>query len=290
MSDLKLVVVDYKRPELYFKGFYSDAQVGSYGFQLQRMFDFNNAIQGEYMVLYLEDKPFMQIHVDRSNSFRILTKPNFARDTDQETIDKYLIEGYGLVLDQLKEFYEYSPSRLKFEIEIDSNEPKYSDLLSFLETRGFSLTDRFYNYSFGLDDYSAENQEFEATPFGELEIQQRFDLLSEYIPRSTHIDKERFYQDYLELDSLTERLWKLYKVDGETIGFVLYGVDSGFMKTSSIHEIRAFNENNKDILSDIALNELKFIATEHKSQRLKIKASEGYFSKLFPIFEESLLS
>ncbi|PID27125.1 MAG: hypothetical protein CR982_06650 [Candidatus Cloacimonadota bacterium] len=290
MSKLDILIIDYKKPELYFKGFYNDAQVGSYGFQLQRMFDFNNAIQGEYMVVSLDNKPFMQIHVERTNSFRVLTKPNFAIDIEKETIDKYILEGYKLILDHLKEFYDFTPSRLKFEIEIDNNCLNYNEVLEFLKERGYKVIEKFNNYLLSIDSLDPKPLDYDSILFSDLEIEKRFDLLYQYCPKADGIEKDRFYQDYLEQDTIAEELWKLYKINDVEIGFILYGVDSGFMKTTSILEIRSFDKKNNDLLSNIGLNEVYSIAKEYGSNRIKIKSSKDYFKDLEPMFEESVLS
>ncbi|MBN1969411.1 MAG: hypothetical protein JXR48_15360 [Candidatus Delongbacteria bacterium] len=273
MAQIELLVIDHKNSDDYFRGFYSEAQIPSYSFQLQRMFDFGNAIIGEYLVVKIDNKPFMQFHVIRTNSSRIIENPLIAKDVSDDFVSKYFENSLDLIFDNLFDFYEYSPSPLPLFFH-NSNETKFSELFQkVIDTRGSLFVEDKFIYKGKTSELATFNIEYSIDYITSLPLEKRYDLVSN-LPTSESFQIEKFYQDLIETGEYGEQNWRIIKIDNKFSGFALFTINKTLYSECDLFEIYREPLVDKVMFYSALFNELSKISQENELKYFKIASSE----------------
>ena len=114
---MELKIIRHKTAIEFFEGFYPEEQVGSYAYQLERMFEQGSAVEGDYFVVTYNRKPLLVLEIFRNNTRRILEKmPMIA--VGVKINSKEYVKALTLIFDYLSEDEIYGNVQKKLEIAI----------------------------------------------------------------------------------------------------------------------------------------------------------------------------
>ena len=272
---MKLEVIRHKTSKEFFEGFYPEEQVGSYAYQLERMFEQGSAVEGDYFAIFDKDKPLLSLEIYRNNTRKILEKmPMISIGTDLNS-NQY-IEAIKLIFDHLSEGEIYGNAQKKLEIVIKEDYEFYSELKDMINEFGYKTMTKTINYTVDPKiNYNLKPVDHKFKKFIEYEIDDRYDLISYSTDKDLYIDlpKEQLYIDLLEEGYDSERLWETIFSDGKMIGYILPVFNNGLK--NSIEMIDYGFKNPNDIFQMITINRLVDIAKDNDVDDLTIDINDS---------------
>ena len=278
---MELKVIRHKTSKEFFEGFYPEEQVGSYAYQLERMFEQGSATEGDYFVVTDKDKPLLSLEIYRNNTRRFLEKmPMISIGTKLNS--KKFIKAMILIFDHLSEdiMYGYTP---KLEISLREDHEFYSEFEGILHKYDYKAVVKSVNYTVGpKTDHNLKLENYEIKKIIEYEIDDRYEFISNSTYRDiyTNLPADKLYLDLLEEGYDSERLWETIFSDGKMIGYILPIFTNGLR--NSIELIDYGLKSPDDLFYKIALTRLVEIAKENDIEDLSINinGSDTEFIKL----------
>jgi hypothetical protein len=170
---MELTVIRHKTAKEFFEGFYPEEQVGSYAYQLERMFEQGSAVEGDYFLITENDKPLLSLEIYRNNTRRILEKmPIVAIGIEVSNED--FTKALTLIFDYLSEDMIYGSIDKELEIAIREDYEFYNELKNVIKGFGYKSILKAINYTLDTkEEYSLKIEDFTSKKFIDYQIDDR---------------------------------------------------------------------------------------------------------------------
>ncbi|MDA3838074.1 MAG: hypothetical protein PF574_03725 [Candidatus Delongbacteria bacterium] len=272
---MELTVIRHKTAKEFFEGFYPEEQVGSYAYQLERMFEQGSAVEGDYFLITENDKPLLSLEIYRNNTRRILEKmPIVAIGIEVSNED--FTKALTLIFDYLSEDMIYGSIDKELEIAIREDYEFYNELKNVIKGFGYKSILKAINYTLDTkEEYSLKIEDFTSKKFIDYQIDDRYDLLSISINQDliSNLSAEKLYIDFLEEGYQSENLWEAIFSNGKMIGYILPVFKNGLK--NSIEMIDYGLKSSDDIMHKITINRLVEIAKNNDVEDLTININDS---------------
>ncbi|MCK5760607.1 MAG: hypothetical protein KAH33_04895 [Candidatus Delongbacteria bacterium] len=294
---MELEVIRHKTAKEFFEGFYPDEQVGSYAYQLERMFEQGSAVEGDYFIVTDEEKPLLSLEIYRNNTRRLLEKMPMLVIGAELNKKKY-IKALTLIFDYLSTDEIYGNAQKKLEIAIREDYEFHKELKTVINKFGYKTILKTINYTIDPKiDYNLNVENHKIKKFIDYEIDDRYDLLLNSVNQDivSNLPAEKLYIDLLEEGYQSEELWETIFSNGKMIGYILPIFKNGLR--NSIEMIDYGLKSPDDLFYKIAVARLIEIAKENDIEDLaisingsdiefinladKLKLSENYIIEKF---------
>ncbi|MDA3884590.1 MAG: hypothetical protein PF638_03245 [Candidatus Delongbacteria bacterium] len=272
---MELKVIRHKTSKEFFEGFYPEAQVGSYAYQLERMFEQGSAVEGDLFVVTDKEEPLISLEIYRNNTRRILEKMPILAIGIQVNSKEY-VEALALIFDHLSEDMIYGDIQKKLEIAIIENYEFYNELKAVIDKFGYKTIIKTINYAVDPEEnYDMEVEDHNSKKFIDYPVDDRFDLLSDSINHAliNDLSSEKLYLDLLEEGYQSEELWEVILYNGKMLGYILPVFKNGLK--NSIEMIDYGLKSSDDIFQKITINRLVEIAKDNDVEDLTINVNDS---------------
>ena len=274
---MELKVIRHKTSKEFFEGFYTDEQVGSYAYQLERMFEQGSAVEGDYFVVFDKEKPLLSLEIYRNNTRRILEKmPMIAIGTKVDS--KGYIKGLSLIFDHLSEDMVYGYTQKRLEISLKEDYEFYSEFKEILHKCGYKAIVKAINYTIDPNiNYNFELENYSSKKLIEYEIENRYDLISCSTDQELHVDLpiERLYIDLIEEGYDSERLWETVDIEGEMIGYLLPIYTNGLKNSIELIDYGLKVKDSERSFYEVAIYRMIEIAKNNDIEDLTININSS---------------
>lgn len=222
--NLDIVRIDVKNAKDFFDGFYQESAVMQYTYRLCRMLDFRQVVNGDYLLVKADGKPFVALQINRTNSRRFWENSlRIATVIDHEFISRNIYEVIKLLAEYLLENRESIFSPLPLLYVVDQKAQYAQQLKSVLDSLSYQKLNTIYELAINTNEhYSHTYSDIKLKPFTSLSVDERLSIVKlndiNYLPG---IKIDYLYQDYLESGEISEILWQLLILDDTIIGYAM---------------------------------------------------------------------
>jgi len=269
--------IQHKTVEDFFRGFYSEANVLGYSYQLRRMFEAKGVEEGDLLLFKIDDKPFMHIEFLRTAGRRILNvSPRFARNLDEEFIKKNVQDVFKKLVECIVDYEEYRSRGLSLIINIDESFKYFSQFKKALATES-RIIDSGRSFLYRLDSLEmteiGDNElDLRAEKFISHDVDFRYDLISKYDSNVFQYgcNVKDLYQDYIEEGDFGEELWELFYFGDQFIGYTMPLVHNGVSRKTVLDKYVIIDQSLKKVVFQKMLESVKKIRDEFNSDYINI--------------------
>lgn len=281
---MELSVIRHKTARDFFVGFYPEEQVGSYSYQLERMFEQGSAKTGDYYVVTDKEKPLLSLEIYRNNTRRILEKLPLTA-LNRKINSKEFTQAMDLIFDYLND--EIISGSIDKELQINIPEDyryfkEYENLLKKYKFINILTVARFELNLKNLEVVVSSGSSYKKLI--DMPVEERFGLISKstFIELLDRYSNEKVYIDLLEEGYQSEEIWYIVEYQGKEIGYMMLSFTDGLKYKMELLNYGSFDDKMNDILFSAIIERSVQIAQENEIEEIayNINFSDSKFIDL----------